>query len=291
MKGPSVILLSPLHAAPLLAARRAGATIARVSSDLGLTDSAVRLTADGVSFPDEPLVPWSTVDFVCRHAHRNPAAGSPCFLVREGEAERVTVFSERTGRVCSLAATGGAPTIVLAGFPMHRVKGTDPLRDTQQKIRTIAPVVGRVLDTTTGLGYTAIEAARTAAEVVTVELDPAVLAVARLNPWSRPLFESKTVTQIVGDSATVIERFDDESFARIVHDPPTLALAGDLYAETFYRHLHRVLKRGGRLFHYVADPRSPTGRRTFAGVARRLQDAGFGRVRERAEAFGLVAIK
>jgi uncharacterized protein len=174
---------------------------------------------------------------------------------------------------------------------MHRVKGTDPLHDTRLKIRSISPVVGRVLDTTTGLGYTAIEAARTAAEVVTVELDPGVLAVARLNPWSRPLFESKAITQMIGDSATVIQRFDDESFARVVHDPPTLALAGDLYSETFYRDLHRVLKRGGRLFHYVADPRNPVGRRTIAGVSRRLHAAGFTRVRERPEAFGLVVVK
>ena len=251
----------------------------------------VRLTPEGALFPEEPLIPWNTIYSLGRHAGPSEAGGSPCFLIRDGEAERITVFSEHTGRVCSLAATGGAPTIVIAGFPMHRFKGTDPLRDTQLKIRSVSPVVGRVLDTTTGLGYTAIAAARTAAEVVTVELDPAVLAVARLNPWSRPLFDSKAISQLIGDSATVVERFPDDSFARIVHDPPTLALAGDLYAETFYRQIHRVLKRGGRLFHYVADPRSPTGRRTTAGVVRRLHAAGFTRVRERHEAFGVVATK
>ena len=286
-----MILLSPLHAQPLLAARATGAPVASASPDLGLTHATVRLTPDTVQFPDEPPVPWAAVDAVCRHASRTPAASSPCFLFRGGEAERITVYSEHTGRVCSLAATNGAPTIVLAGFPMHRVKDTDPMHDTRAKVRAIAPIVGRVLDTATGLGYTAIEAARTAAVVVTVELDPAVLAVARLNPWSRELFESKAITQLVGDSATVVAHFDDESFARVVHDPPTLALAGDLYAETFYRQLHRVLKRGGRLFHYVADPRSPSGRRTTAGVIRRLHAAGFARVRERPEAFGLVAVK
>jgi len=286
-----VIVLSPLHTAPLLAARASGASIAHASPDLGLTLVPVHITPEGVSFPDEPPFPWSAIDSICRHAGRNPAAGSPCYLIRDAAAGRISVFSEHTGRVCSLAATGSAPTIVLAGFPMHRIKGTDPLRDTRLKLRAVAPVTGRVLDTTTGLGYTAIEAARTAAEVVTIELDPAVLAVARLNPWSRPLFESKAITQLIGDSATVIKRFDDGAFARVVHDPPTVALAGDLYAETFYRQLHRVLKRGGKLFHYVADPRSHTGRRTLAGVTRRLHAAGFTRIRERPEAFGLVAIR
>ena len=284
-----MIVLSPLHAAPLLAAHRAALPTVEASPDLGLTLVHTRLTADAVHFSEEDPVPWAAIDTVCRHADRNPAGGSPCYIIRKGEAERVTVFSEHTGRVCSLAATAGAPTIVIAGFPMHRIQGTDPLRDTRLKLRRLGHVTGRVLDTTTGLGYTAIEAARTASEVVTVELDPAVLAIARLNPWSRPLFESKAITQHVGDSAAIIERFSDDSFARVVHDPPTVALAGDLYSGAFYRQLHRVLKRGGRLFHYVADPRSPAGRRTLSGVTRRLREAGFTRVQERPEAFGVVA--
>lgn len=58
--------------------------------------------------------------------------------------------------------TGGAPTLLVAGFPMHRIKGIDPHEDTLIKFQTIAPLVGRVLDTATGLGYTAIEVVKTA---------------------------------------------------------------------------------------------------------------------------------
>jgi len=79
-------------------------------------------------------------------------------------------------------------------------KGTDPYRDTRQKIRAVSPLRGRVLDICTGLGYTAIEAAKTAEEVVTIELDPTALEVARLNPWSRPLFDNPRIRQIVGDA-------------------------------------------------------------------------------------------
>jgi len=174
---------------------------------------------------------------------------------------------------------------------MHRVRDVDPWADTERKIRTIAPVTGRVLDTCTGLGYTAIVAARTAAEVVTIELDPAILEVARLNPWSRPLFENPRIRQIVGDALDEVDILADGSFGRIIHDPPMFNLAGDLYSGEFYRSLYRVLAPRGRLYHYVGDPESRSGRSATNGALRRLQEAGFSRVVRRPEAFGLLASK
>src|SRR5438128_7660937 len=100
--------------------------------------------------------------------------------------------------------TERAPTMLLSGIPMHRIKGIDPHEDTLRKIRAVAPVSGRVLDTATGLGYTAIEAARTAAEVVTIEIDPTVLEVARRNPLSRSLFSSPRIRQLIGDSVEAV---------------------------------------------------------------------------------------
>jgi predicted methyltransferase len=172
---------------------------------------------------------------------------------------------------------------------MHRIKDTDPWRDTLAKVKTIAPLTGRVLDTATGLGYTALVAAQTAVEVVTIELDPAGLEIARANPWSRELFERANIQQLIGDAAEIVPTLEAASFARIVHDPPQLSLAGHLYSEEFYRELRRVLARGGRLFHYIGDPNSPFGSRTTSGVMRRLHNAGFARVVRRPEAFGLVA--
>jgi len=52
-----------------------------------------------------------------------------------------------------------------------------------------------------------------------------------------------------------------------------------------------VLKRGGRLFHYIGDPNSKASGNVTKGVMRRLQDAGFKRVVRRPEAFGVVAYK
>jgi predicted methyltransferase len=70
-----------------------------------------------------------------------------------------------------------------------------------------------------------------------------------------------------------------------------LSLAGDLYAGEFYRHLFRVLRRGGRLFHYIGNLESKHGHRVAPGVVRRLKDAGFARVVHCPAACGLVAYR
>jgi predicted methyltransferase len=174
---------------------------------------------------------------------------------------------------------------------MHRIKGTEPHRDTLEKIKAVKPVVGAVLDTATGLGYTAIEAAKTADSVITVELDPAALEVARLNPWSAALFVDPTISQRIGDSYDVVREMQDDTFTRVIHDPPAFKLAGQLYSSEFYAQLYRVLRRGGRLFHYVGNPESKSGRAVTRGVMRRLRDAGFSRVIRRPSVFGVLAFK
>jgi predicted methyltransferase len=181
--------------------------------------------------------------------------------------------------------------MLIAGFVMHRIKDLDPWQDTQRKIAAIAPVSGSVLDTATGLGYTAILAARSAESVTTIELDPGAQAIARLNPWSQELFANPKITQVMGDAYEVVPTLASESFQRIIHDPPTFSLAGELYSGVFYRELYRVLKRGGRLFHYIGDPNSKASGGVTRGALKRLQEAGFTRVVRRPEAYGVVAYK
>jgi len=127
--------------------------------------------------------------------------------------------------------------------------------------------------------------------VVTVELDPVGLEIARLNPWSHELFDRPNIQHITGDAFEVVAEQREASFDAIIHDPPYLALAGELYSEEMYRRLHRALRRGGKLFHYIGDPQSASGARTTAGVIRRLEAAGFGRVTRRPDAFGVTATK
>lgn len=193
--------------------------------------------------------------------------------------------------MCSLMPTRHTPTMLIAGFTMHRIIDIDPMEDTLKKVAAIAPLTGRVLDTATGLGYTAIEAARSADEVVTIEIDPGAQFIARQNPWSRALFANPKITQLIGSSYDLVPTFEENSFDRIIHDPPVFSLAGDLYSGVFYQQLYRILKRGGRLFHYIGDLNSKSAGTITRGALKRLQEAGFKRVVRHPEAFGVVAYK
>lgn len=280
-RGP---ILSHYEVRPLLAARAQGAAATTGSADLGKSTTTVALGPDGARFANGALVAWDALE-------RIAAETSKCFVADGAGLTEIRVFSETTGWVRSLFPTGSAPTTLVAGFTMHRIQGVSPLEDTARKVKGASPLAGRVLDTATGLGYTAILAARSVAEVVTVELDPAGLELAKSNPWSDELFSARNITQRVGDVGTVIGEFADGSFARILHDPPTLKLAGELYSAAFYGQLHRVLEKHGKLSHYIGDPQSQSGSRTTRGVVERLRAAGFRRVVPDPAAYGVVAIK
>jgi predicted methyltransferase len=276
-----MIVLSHYQASALLDARRAGRVTASTSLDLGLTTTEVTLTPDRLILPDAVLA-WNEIEEIVQH-------DTACFIVDNNHAQMIRGFSELTGRAYGLMPTESAPTMLISGLPMHRIKGTDPHKDTLAKIKAIAPITGRVLDTCTGLGYTAIEAAKTAEHVITIELDPTAQEMARFNPWSRSLFDNPKIEQIIGDAFEVVPSFEDGAFSCILHDPPMLSLAGELYSTEFYRECRRVLRRGGKMLHYIGDPDSKSGARTTKGVVRRLQEAGFTRVVPKPQAFGVAA--
>lgn len=285
-----ILWLSVSEARKLLEARESNAIELESSFDLGLTKVNVRLTPEGVELPSGRMVSWSAIEEIAGH-FRSSRLSNKCFLLRGDELVPIQGYSGYTNRFYSLLATAGAPTLVAGGFPMHRIKGTDPIKDTSEKIKAISPVTGRVLDTAMGLGYTAIMASKTADEVITIEIDPQVVEIAKLNPWSRELFENPKIKVIVGDSFEVIRDFPDQYFDRVIHDPPIVSLAGDLYSLDFYKQLYRVLRPRGRLFHYIGNPEHKMGHRVTRGVIIRLQEAGFKKVVPRPQAFGVVAYK
>lgn len=278
------MVLSHFQVDKLIAARQSGIEILVVSLDLGLTTSEVKVEPSGVTFPGGQQLAWMDLEMV----HENKVA---CFSIEGNSIRKIQSFSNETNQLFSLMPTRGAPTMLISGIPMHRTKDVEPFKDTTLKIKAIRPVVGHILDTATGLGYTAIQAARTAKQVTTIEINPAALEIARQNPWSQDLFNNPKINQLVGDTFEEIEKFDQGSFTRIIHDPPAFSLAGDLYSGEFYQQLWRVLRSGGRLFHYIGDLESKSGRNISKGAARRLKEAGFDRVERRPEAFGLVAYK
>lgn len=278
------VILSYIQAEALLTAKQQGKVRLEVSPDLGLTTVTVNLLDEEVAFPQGERVRWPDIE-------RIKKATTNCFIVKGNGVQTIQTFSEYTNRVCSLLPTKHTPSMLIAGFTMHRIVDIDPMQDTLKKIATIVPIVGRVLDTATGLGYTAIEAAKTAEQVITIELDPGAQEIAQLNPWSRDLFNNPKIKQVMGDAFEVVANFDDSSFERIIHDPPVFSLAGELYSGAFYRQLYRVLKRGGRLFHYIGNLESKSSGTVTKGALKRLQEAGFARVVRRPEAFGVVAYK
>jgi len=200
MKQP--IVLSYVQVEPLFKARQRGQTTVEISPDLGLTSVKVTLTPEGVAFLTGERLDWRSIEKISKSEVN-------CFILEENTIRPIQVFSEYTNRVCSLMPTRGAPSMLIAGFVMHRIKDIDPMQDTRRKIAAISPIVGRVLDTATGLGYTAIEASKTADEVITIELDPGVQEIARLNPWSQALLHNPKIQQLMGDAYEVVQTFED----------------------------------------------------------------------------------
>ena len=278
------IALSHVQCRPLLVAHNNGGKEVTTSLDLGRSKVTLPLSDSGLNLAAGETLSWAEIE-------RIGDAENVCFSWQDGVLTKIQAFSETLNRVYTLYPTESAPTMLISGIPMHRIKGIDPHRDTLNKIKAVAPVTGTVLDTTTGLGYTAIEAARTAAQVTTIELDPTVLEICRQNPWSQELFGAPNIEQRIGDAFDQVAELPAEQYACIIHDPPTFSLAGHLYSAEFYEQLRRILRGNGRLFHYIGNPSSKSGRNVTRGVVKRLKAAGFRRVAPRPQAFGVVAYR
>jgi predicted methyltransferase len=283
------ILVSWVQIAPVLRAHRHGEPPPAISLDLGFTRDAAPLaeTDDGIAFPSGARLTWKALAEIAE-------TDNACFAI-EGAGDRTAVrkvggFSEEARRYVALYPTRRAPTMLIAGAPMHRLRDADPIADTEAKMKAAAPT-GTVLETCMGLGYTTALAARTAQHVLAFEIDPFVAETAAQNPWSRAAFEHPRIERRIGDMLDAVYELDDRAFTTIVHDPPPMNLAGDLYSGAFYGELFRITAPRGRLYHHIGDLSSPAGERTVRGVMRRLGEAGFVRVAKRADAFGVVAFR
>ncbi len=208
------IVLSYVQARVLLAARQQEQTTVEVSPDLGISTVTAQVLQEGIHFPSGEHISWQQLEKIQK-------SDVNCFVLSmDGNIRPIQVFSEATNRMCSLLPTKRTPSMLIAGFTMHRIVDIDPMQDTLKKIATLTPITGRVLDTATGLGYTAIEAAKTAEQVITIELDPGAQDIAHFNPWSRGLFNNPKIGQIMGDAYEVVPTFESNNFSAILHDPP-----------------------------------------------------------------------
>ena len=124
MTSPTV--LSHLTVVPLLEARQGGESSAVASLDLGLTKTEVLLGPEGVELPGGQRLSWTRLEEIGQNE-------SVCYLVRDNDAEKIQRFSEYLDRFYSLMPTQGAPTLLISGVLMHRIKGIDPYHDTLRK--------------------------------------------------------------------------------------------------------------------------------------------------------------
>jgi predicted methyltransferase len=182
----------------------------------------------------------------------------------------------------------GPPTFEIDGIKMLVSEKVSPYQDAQAKVALIEPRGKVVLDTCGGLGYFAVWLlAEGAARIISFEKNPDVVWLRSLNPWSPQTGDTFTLTQ--GDVAEKIAGIPDASVDAILHDPPRFGIAGELYSQAFYDQLARVLKRGGRMFHYTGTPNKlTTGRDVPNEVAARLQHSGF---KTRLQGDGVLATK
>lgn len=247
-----------------------------ISLDLGVTRGHVMKSGGTITFPDSQELGMSALEKAERR--RKP---EDCFLVRDNELVHVYAFESRMIYRLYEPKMDWPPTLWINGSMMHRVSTSTPTEEARAKLDALGSAKGSVLDTCFGLGYTAMEAARRGAHVVSYELSGSVLEIARLNPWSANAFSNDSIDVRNSDIASEIDGLEEGSFDSVLHDPPNVQMSGELYSLSFYQQLHRVLKRGGRLYHYIGSGRVPIEhkRNYVGGVMKRLADSGFTDIR------------
>ncbi|NII72814.1 hypothetical protein FHW84_001380 [Dyella sp. SG562] len=174
----------------------------------------------------------------------------------------------------------GAPTFEIDGIKMLPTSKESPIDDARRKVALVEPRGKAVLDTCGGLGYFAaccLDAGM--GRIQSFEKNPDVLWLRTLNPWSpdpdAPAAGGR-LQLAQADVSQAIAAVADASVDAVLHDPPRFGIAGELYSQVFYDQLARVIRRGGRMFHYTGSPNKLTSDRDVPReVARRLEKAGF----------------
>ncbi|MBN2421652.1 SAM-dependent methyltransferase [Candidatus Woesearchaeota archaeon] len=268
------MIISYFQANQLLQAKKTGASSVNISLDLGKTQNNIIIKSNRFIFPDNQFIEEQIVKKIIKK-------DTSCFFIKNNGIEKIEFFSEKTNKYYKLFPTKSWPTIEISGIRMHCVKDITPKQDTIKKISFIKPCIGNVLDTCTGLGYTAIMASETADSVHTFERDDAVIELEKINPWSEDLFDNKKIIRKKGDIFQDIKELKNDFFDRIIHDPPRLSLANLLYSQEFYNELFRVIKKHGKLFHYTGNPGAKHRNIDLKkNVIKRLGIAGFSSLKE-----------
>ena len=259
------LLTRPLAEA-LLAARDAGADEWAGSLDLGRSNGSASLQTDTWQ--------WQGQRYPYPHRLKDRT-------IHYWDGDEFAPVARYAGALIKLVPTEwGAPTFEIDGIKMLPTAKESPVADARRKVALVEPRGKVVLDTCGGLGYFAaccLEAG--AARILSFEKNADVLWLRTLNPWSPDPDAPASGGRLQLTHADVVQaiaQVTDASVDALLHDPPRFGIAGELYSQAFYAQLARVLRKGGRLFHYTGSPNKLTsGRDVPREVARRLEQAGF----------------
>jgi predicted methyltransferase len=259
-------LLTRPVAEALLAAHQGGAAEWVGSMDLGRSSHAASLHAEhwlwrGARYPYPSKLKDRTIYY--------------------WDGDEFSPVSRFSGSLIKLVPTEwGAPTFEIDGIKMLPTAKESPFEDARRKVALVEPRGKVLLDTCGGLGYFAaccLEAG--VARIHSFEKNPDVLWLRTLNPWSPDPDAATSGGRLQlthADVSLAIAEMADASVDGLLHDPPRFGIAGELYSQAFYDQLARVLRRGGRMFHYTGSPNKLTSDRDVPReVAKRLEKAGF----------------
>ncbi|HEY6643243.1 hypothetical protein [Povalibacter sp.] len=258
------LLTLSVHEA-LLAAVRAGATTLECSLDLDRSTTTVAVASDGWEWQGR------------RYPFLDNCKDRTIYYWADESFAPVARFANSLIKL--VPTPWGPPTFEIDGIKMLPTAQVSPWADAGRKVGLIKPRGKVVLDTCGGLGYFAAWCLQGQAErILSFEKNPDVLWLRTLNPWSPRTDDAagQRLTLTQGDIAEQILGLADNSVDGVLHDPPRFGIAGDLYSQSFYDQLARVLRRKGILFHYTGTPnRLTSGRDVPNEVANRLRTAGF----------------
>ena len=259
-------ILTQPAAQALLAARDAGTSEWSGSLDLGRSTGHASLEPDTWLWRDQ------------RYPYPSTLKDRTIYY---WDGSEFAPLSRYAGSLIKLVPTEwGAPTFEIDGIKMLPTSKESPVADARRKVALVEPHGKVVLDTCGGLGYFAaccLEAG--AVRIHSFEKNADVLWLRTLNPWSPDPDAPASGGRLQlahADVSQAIAQIADASVDALLHDPPRFGIAGELYSQSFYDQLARVLERKGRLFHYTGTPNKLTSGRDVAGeVAKRLRHAGF----------------
>ncbi len=188
----------------------------------------------------------------------------------------------------ALVMEKGFPILEIDGIRMH-VFANNPFEYAKKVVSNLNIKGKYILETCFGQGYIT-RLLRDAEKVISYEISKEVLDIAEWNPYSKHLFNVENIEIREGDISIEIPKIK-EKFDVIVHDPPTIKVAEDLYSSSFYEKLYRVAKPEALLYHYIGNPFKVRNANIKERIIKRLEKAGWKLIKSLDEVQGLLLLK